>query len=135
MKRNAIATMAVLGALWAALPAFAHHAVQAQFDFDKPLSLTGVLTRVEWINPHSYMFLDVKDEAGNVKKWALELVGPGGLRKAGLSRADRGGFKVGDTITVNAFASKDGSDSGFVKELKLPDGRLVTIWFGDPNAR
>jgi Family of unknown function (DUF6152) len=135
MKRNAIATMAVLGALWAALPAFAHHAVQAQFDFDKPLSLTGVLTKVEWINPHSYMFLDVKDEAGNVKKWALELVGPGGLRKAGLSRADRGGFKVGDTITVNAFASKDGSDSGFVKELKLPDGRLVTIWFGDPNAR
>jgi hypothetical protein len=135
MKRNAIATMAVLGALWAALPAFAHHAVQAQFDFDKPLSLTGVLTKVEWINPHSYMFLDVKDEAGKVKKWALELVGPGGLRKAGLSRADRGGFKVGDTITVNAFASKDGSDSGFVKELKLPDGRLVTIWFGDPNAR
>ena|SRR5712691_5436574 len=134
MTRNLIATVAV-GVLWAAVPAFTHHAVQAQFDFDKPVVLTGVLTKVEWINPHSYMFLDVKDETGKVKRWGLELVGPGGLRKAGLSRIERGGFKVGDTITVNGFASKDGSDSAFVKELKLPDGRLVTIWFGDPNAR
>jgi hypothetical protein len=135
MKRHVVGTVAVVGVLLAAVPASAHHAVQAQFDFDKPIALTGVITKVEWINPHSYMFLDVKDDTGRVKKWALELVGPGGLRKAGLSRADRGGFKTGDTITVNGFASKDGSDSGFVKELKLPDGRLVTIWFGDPNAR
>jgi hypothetical protein len=135
MKHSLIVAVAVLGVLWSAVPAFSHHSVQAQFDFDKPLSLTGTLTKVEWVNPHSYMFLDVKDAAGKVKKWALELVGPGGLRKAGLSRVERGGFKVGDTITINGFASKDGSDSGFVKELKLPDGRMVTIWFGDPNAR
>jgi hypothetical protein len=135
MKRHVVGMVAVVGVLLAAVPAFAHHAVQAQFDFDKPIALTGIITKVEWINPHSYMFLDVKDDSGKVKKWALELVGPGGLRKAGLSRADRGGFKTGDTITVNGFASKDGSDSGFVKELKLQDGRLVTIWFGDPNAR
>lgn len=134
MTRRVGSTWAVLG-LVSVAPALAHHAVQAQFDFDKPIALTGILTKVEWINPHSYMFLDVKDDNGKVKKWALELVGPGGLRKAGLSRVERGGFKVGDTITVNGFASKDGSDSGFVKELKLPDGRLVTIWFGDPNAR
>ena len=127
--------LAVLGLLVAAVPALAHHAVQAQFDFDKPITLTGLITKIEWINPHSYMFLDVKGGSGDVKRWALEMVGPGGLRKAGLSRADRGGFKAGDTITVNGFAAKDGSDSGFVKELKLQDGRSVTIWFGDPNAR
>src|SRR3989442_9428047 len=101
MKHNLIVAVAVLGVLLAAVPAFSHHSVQAQFDFDKPLSLTGVLTKVEWVNPHSYMFLDVKDAAGKVKKWALELVGPGGLRKAGLSRIDRGGFnnnRVGDPI-------------------------------------
>ena len=135
MKRRVGGTVTVLGVALMALHAFAHHAVQAQFDFEKPLALTGVITKIEWVNPHSYMFLNVKDETGKVKRWALEMVGPGGLRKAGLSRADRGGFKTGDTITVNGFASKDGSDSGFVKELKLPDGRLVTIWFGDPNAR
>ncbi len=127
--------LAVLGLLLAAVPAVAHHAVQAQFDFDKPITLTGLITKIEWINPHSYMFLDVKGGSGDVKRWALEMVGPGGLRKAGLSRADRGGFKAGDTVTVNGFAAKDGSDSGFVKELKLQDGRSVTIWFGDPNAR
>ncbi len=135
MSYKRIGRLALLGLLLAAVPARAHHAVQAQFDFDKPITLTGLITKIEWINPHSYMFLDVKGGSGDVKRWALEMVGPGGLRKAGLSRADRGGFKAGDTITVNGFAAKDGSDSGFVKELKLQDGRSVTIWFGDPNAR
>ena len=135
MRYRLSAPLTVLGLLLAAVPALAHHAVQAQFDFDKPIALTGVISKIEWINPHSYMFLDVKGDTGQVKRWALEMVGPGGLRKAGLSRTDRGGFKTGDTITVSGFAAKDGSDSGFVKELKLPDGRSVALWFGDPNAR
>jgi hypothetical protein len=113
----------------------AHHAIQAQFDFDRPLTLTGKLTKVEWINPHAYMFLDVKDASGKVRNWALEMVGPGGLRKAGLSRTDRGSLKIGDTISVSGFMSRDGTHTGFVKELKLADGRIVTIWFGDPYAR
>ena len=135
MSDKLIGRSAILGLLLSAAPALAHHSVQAQFDFEKPIALTGVITKIEWINPHSYMFLDVKGDTGQVKRWALEMVGPGGLRKAGLSRTDRGGFKAGDTISVNGFAAKDGSDSGFVKELKLQDGRSVTIWFGDPNAR
>lgn len=129
------AGLAALALLAAAVPALAHHAVQSQFDMEKAIQVTGVITKLEWINPHSYMFVDVKDETGKVKSWALELLGPGGLRKAGLSREVRGGFKVGETITVHAFPSRDGSDSGYVKEFNLSDGRTINTSFLDPGAR
>lgn len=125
--------LAVFGLLLAAGGASAHHAVQSQFDFNKPIELTGVLSKVEWINPHAYFTFEVTDESGKVTVWAFETVGPGGLRKAGLSRA--GFFKVGETYTVTGVGAKDGSNSGFIKAFKLPDGRVVTIWFGDPNGR
>jgi len=135
MRHRSGGPLAVLAILLATVPARAHHSIQAQFDYDKPITLTGQLRKVEWINPHAYIYLDVKDSSGSVKTWALEMVGPGGLRKAGLSREDRGGFRVGDTLTINGFASKDGSDTAFVKEIKLSNGLLITIWFGDPFAR
>src|SRR5690242_7206018 len=135
MKHLPSLALAALGCLFGVMPASAHHAVQAQFDLQKPFSVTGVVTKVEWINPHSYLYLDVTDSSGKVKHWAFEMAGPGALRRAGLSRADRGGMKPGDTITVNGVLAKDGTDSGLIKELKLPDGRVFTIWAGDPNAR
>ncbi len=119
----------------AAVPLLAHHSVQAQFDLDKPIQISGTVTKVEWINPHSYLFIDVKDSAGNMKHWAFEMAGPGALRKAGLSRADRGGLKAGDTIMVNGVLAKDGTDSGLVKTITLSDGRVFTIWTDDPNAK
>lgn len=121
--------------IMAAIPVLAHHSVQAQFDLDKPIQLTGTVTKVEWINPHSYLFVDVKDSAGAVKHWAFEMAGPGALRKAGLSRADRGGLKAGDSITINGVLAKDGTDSGLVKTITLSDGRVFTIWTDDPNAK
>ncbi|PYU28882.1 MAG: hypothetical protein DMG31_18840 [Acidobacteria bacterium] len=127
--------LAVAGLLMAGMAAWAHHSVQAEFDLNKPITLTGVVTKVEWINPHSYLYLDVKDDSGNLKHWAFEMAGPGALRRAGLSRADRGGLKSGDTITVNAVLAKDGTDSGLIKDVTLPDGRKFTIWTSDPNAR
>src|SRR6266702_7632979 len=135
MKGGTGSLLAVVGLLLAVMPASAHHSVQAQFDLNKPVTVTGVVTKVEWINPHSYLYLDVKDNNGNVKHWAFEMAGPGALRKAGLSRADRGGLKGGDTVTVNGVLSKDGSDSALIKDVKLPDGRVFTIWTNDPNAR
>lgn len=135
MKRALGDLIAVIGLLISGLPAMAHHSVQAEFDLNKPLTITGVVTKVEWINPHSYLYLDVKDDSGNVKHWAFEMAGPGALRRAGLSRADRGGLKAGDTITVNAVAAKDGTDSGLIKDVTLPDGRKFTIWTSDPNAK
>lgn len=135
MKRALGDLIAVIGLLISGLPAMAHHSVQAEFDLNKPLTITGVVTKVEWINPHSYLYLDVKDDSGNVKHWAFEMAGPGALRRAGLSRADRGGLKAGDTITVNAVAAKDGTDSGLIRDVTLPDGRKFTIWTSDPNAK
>jgi hypothetical protein len=113
----------------------AHHSVQAEFDLEKPVTVTGKVTKVEWINPHSYLYMDVNDDKGNAKHWSFEMAGPGALRRAGLSRTDRGGLKAGDTITVNGVLAKDGSDFGLVKNIKLPDGRVFTIWTDDPNAK
>ena len=135
MKQKLGGALGVLGLLFAGVPAAAHHSVQAQFDLEKPIKLTGVVTKVEWINPHSYLYLDVKDNAGKVKHWAFEMAGPGALRKAGLSRADRGGLKAGDTVGIDGVLAKDGTDSGLIKDITLPDGRKFTIWSDDPNAR
>lgn len=135
MKRAMGGFIAVLGLLVSGVPVLGHHSVQAEFDLKKPLTITGVVTKVEWINPHSYLYLDVKDDSGNVKHWAFEMAGPGALRRAGLSRADRGGLKAGDTVTVNAVGAKDGTDAGLIKDVTLPDGRKFTIWTSDPSAK
>jgi hypothetical protein len=131
-SRNGLFLLSILAL---AAPVFAHHSVQAQFDLDKPIQLKGTVAKVEWINPHSYLFIDVTDASGKVKHWAFEMAGPGALRKAGLSRADRGGMKAGDTVTVNGVLAKDGTDSGLVKTITLADGRVFTIWTDDPNAK
>ena len=125
----------ILSLLCVAMTALAHHSVQAEFDVNKPVTVTGVVTKMEWVNPHSYLSLDATDENGKVKHWAFEMAGPGALRRAGLSRADRGGLKAGDSVTVNAVLAKDGTDSGLVKTLTFPDGRVFTIWSADPNAK
>src|SRR5438093_516564 len=95
------AISAILVLIVMVVPVSAHHSVQAQFDLNKPITLTGKVTKVEWINPHSYLLMEVSDDKGNVKKWAFEMAGPGALRKSGLSRADRGGLKAGDVVTIN----------------------------------
>ena len=135
MKYKRLTSARALSCLVFAGCAFAHHAVQAQFDLDKPVTVTGIVTRMEWINPHSYLSLDAKGADGKVHHWAFEMAGPGGLRKAGLSRSDRGGIKSGDTVIVDAVLAKDGTDSGLIKDIKMPDGRVFTIWSSDPNAK
>jgi Family of unknown function (DUF6152) len=133
MGRKLSGLSAVAALLLVVVPVSAHHAIQSQFDPNRPFKLTGVLTKVDWINPHVYFYLDVKDDTGKVTNWALESTGPAGLRNAGLSRS--GFFKVGDTYTVTAVPSRDGWKSGFIRDIKFPDGRVVTIWFSDPRAR
>ena len=128
----------VSSALWLlglvlAGPASAHHSVQAQFDIHKTFTVTGTVSKVEWINPHSYLTVNVKDADGKVQKWAFELGGPGALRRAGMSREDRGGLKPGDEVTASGLAAKDGSNSGFLQELKLADGRVFKF-AADPNG-
>ena len=138
MKRVRNRKALVSSVLWIlglvlAVPASAHHSVQAQFDVHKTFTITGTVSKIEWINPHSYLTLNVKDADGKVQKWAFELAAPGVLRKAGMSREDRGGLKPGDEITVTGLASKDGSNTGWLQELKLADGRVIKLVTG-PNG-
>ena len=104
--------------------AVAHHSVQAEFDMNKRLTLKGSIAKVEWINPHSYITIDTTNASGKAERWSFEMAGPGALRKAGMSREDRGGLKPGDPVTITGLAAKDGSTTGFLQELTFPDGRV-----------
>lgn len=126
-----IALLVLLGLFVTLKPAPAHHSFQAEFDEAKQFQLTGVLTKVDWINPHIRFYLDVKDADGKVTNWTLTTVGPSVYHKAGLARNF---VKVGDTYTVTLCAAKDGSQNlAFVKTWKYPDGHTVNVWFGDPS--
>src|SRR5438105_9278320 len=134
LEISGVVLITLLCALVVAAPVSAHHSVQAQFDIHKSVSISGTVAKIEWINPHSYLTVNVKDAEGKVQKWAFELGGANALRRAGLSRADRGGVKPGDQVTVTALASKDGSNSGFLQELKMGDRRVFKL-ATDPNGQ
>lgn len=129
MKRSKLGGLVAGCALWVlgmmfAMPASAHHSVQAEFDIHKSITVVGTVAKVEWINPHSYITVNAKDANGNMQRWGFELGGAGALRRAGMSREDRGGLKPGDQVTIKALAAKDGSTNGFLQELTLADGRV-----------
>jgi len=93
--------------LAAALPAYAHHSFPAQYDAEKPITLTGKVTRVEWTNPHIFIYIDVPDEeTGEIVNWALEMGGPNALLRLGWKRDS---LKTGDVITVEGSLARDGS--------------------------
>ncbi len=107
----------------------AHHALQAQFDTEVPLSLVGTLSRIEWINPHAYFWFDVTDEAGQTQQWGAETVGPNALRAAGFLRGP-GSFRIGEQYTFEGFAARDGGERIFTTAIGFDDGRKVQIWIG-----
>jgi len=120
----------VLGplALLAVTPLVAHHSFAAEFDASKAIRLVGSLTKIEWTNPHSYFYLDVKDEHGNVQNWACEGAGPGALSRRGFRKGD---IKLGDTLVVDGYRAKDGSRLIDGRRVTLPDGR--NIYGGTPG--
>src|SRR5919106_5498747 len=105
----------------------AHHSIQAQFDIHKQITVSGTVAKVEWINPHSYLTINVKAADGKVEKWAFEMGAAGQMRRQGLTRADRGGLKAGDAVTVVALAARNGSNSGLVQGIKTSDGRVFQL--------
>ena len=98
------------------------------------ITISGTVSKVEFINPHSYVTLDVKDPSGKMVKWSFELAGPGSLKRSGMSREDRGGMKPGDPLTILCFPAKDGSNFGFVQEIHFADGRVFVLDNRDPYA-
>lgn len=102
--------------LLAALPGSAHHSFAAEFDASKPVNLTGAVTKVEWMNPHTWFYIDVKDETGKVTNWAVEMGSPNGLMRAGWSRNS---MKVGDIVSVEGSRAKDGSSNANARAVTL----------------
>jgi Family of unknown function (DUF6152) len=114
--------------LVAAVPVAAHHSFAAEFDGTKVIRLKGTLTKIEWTNPHSYFYIDVKDETGKVINWGCEAGAPGALSRRGFRKGD---IKLGDTLVVDGYLAKDGSNIVDARRVTLPDGRIVAGSAGD----
>jgi len=109
-------------ALLCALPVLAHHSFSAEFDAAKTVTLRGVVSKVDWINPHIFIYVDVKDDAGNVVNWNVELASPNVLLRQGWTRDS---LKTGDLVTVEGAHAKDGSNMANAQRVTLADGRRV----------
>jgi hypothetical protein len=106
----------------AALPVLAHHSFSAEFDAAKTITLKGTVTKVDWMNPHIWVYIDVKDDQGAVQKWQCEGGPPNSLTRNGWTRD---ALKSGDTVTIDGSLAKDGSKTCNARAVKLPDGRQV----------
>ena len=130
MKLSAI-LLAVAALLAFGRPALAHHSFAAEFDGSKPVRLVGKITRVEWTNPHSYFYVDVADDKGNVTNWACEGASPLALTRRGWKKGD---LKLGDTIVVDGYRARDGSRFLNARRLTFPDGRSLDSGSKAPDA-
>jgi hypothetical protein len=106
----------VIGLALGALPILAHHSFAAEYDDTKPVKFSGVVTKVEWMNPHVYFYLDVTDESGTVTNWALEMGPPNGLERSGWTRNT---MKVGDEVTVEGTLAKDGAKQANARSVTM----------------
>ena len=117
--RTLLVVAAMMALSNAAGSVFAHHSFAAEYDSNQMMTLTGVISKVDWTNPHIYIHLDVKDSSGKVTSWQLEGYPPNTLKRTGFPREV---LKQGDTVTITAYKSKDGSNTGAGREVTFPDG-------------
>lgn len=114
-----------------AVSVLAHHSFAAEFDRTKPVTLKGIVSKVEWANPHTRLYLNVVDQSGTTIDWELELASPNSLMRAGWTRHS---VKIGDTITVQGFMAKDGSHLANASTVLAADGRKVLSELSSADA-
>jgi hypothetical protein len=121
MKNKLVLTIALLS-LTGAVPVTAHHSFSAEFDGKKAVEFRGVVTQIEWANPHVYFYVDVKGDKGNVENWGFETAGPGSLHRQGWNKDS---LKVGDQVVVEGYLARDGAKLADARRVTLADGRRI----------
>jgi hypothetical protein len=127
--------VAASGLLLAAMPAFAHHSFAAEYDASKPITLKGTVAKVEFLNPHVWIYVDAKGEGGAVTRWQCEGGAPNSLKRQGWTSSS---LKIGDAVTIEGFRAKDATNTCNSRSIQLPDGRKVfagSAEDGGPNAK
>jgi Family of unknown function (DUF6152) len=129
MKRLFLLLAAVF--LSASLPLFAHHSFAAEYDQKQPITLKGVVTKLDWMNPHVYFYLDVTDSDGKVTHWACEAGNPNALARRGWKKDS---LKTGDQVTIQAFRAKDASNTVNARSIVLADGKKIFAGAADDGG-
>ena len=119
-----------LGMILTAVPVWAHHAFVAEFDAKKPVKLRGTVTRMEWINPHAWIHIDVKNADGTVTNWMVEGGTPNTLFRRGFTKDS---LAVGTEIVVDGYQAKDGSNRANGRDITFPDGRKLFLGSNNPS--
>src|SRR5579862_7067754 len=124
MKPTSLIVLAGVVLLVAAIPATAHHSFAAEYDASKPCKMTGTVSKFELTNPHSWIFIDVKDEQGNIVTWEFETANPNSLFRRGYKK---GMILPGMVVTIEGYLAKDSSHTGNAHVLTMPDGKVVQL--------
>ena len=124
MKTKYAAAVTALGLILAAAPAWAHHAFAAEFDAKKPVHLEGVVSKVELINPHAWIHVDVKEADGSTSSWMVEAGSPNVLLRRGFTKTT---VSIGTPVVVDGYQSKDGSKRANGRDITLPDGKKLFL--------
>src|SRR2546425_4477915 len=127
----AIAGAVTLLLLLAAVPTWAHHSFPAEFDGSKPIKLQGIVKKVEWINPHSWITIEIKTSDGKVETWEIEAGAPNSLFRRGFTKDS---LPVGTEIVVNGYPAKNGKQRANGRDLTFPDGRKLFLASSSPDA-
>ena len=132
MRKGFVTTLGLAGLLMAAAPMWAHHAFAAEFDAQKPVKLKGTVAKVEFINPHSWIHIDVKDTDGKVTRWMVEGGSPNALFRRGVTKD---ALPQGTEISVDGYQAKDGSNRANGRDITFADGRKLFVGGSNPDEQ